>query len=749
MASRGRPNRIGPVHPWMARVRGMRRAGRLLEGFIAHRLSRPVRAITAVHRVLERSAGPIVDLLIRLWLARVFFVSGMLKIFGLGAGPYLSRVAYPVPWVEPLSPTYLGAALQMTIPILLAWGLATRWAALYMLVLVLVVQLNYLPLDINLYSAVLFGWLVICGAGPLSLDHLLARGLGDTALPLATPLTRLARAVTRHLRPYYQLFIRLWLALALYAVSTQMSPTAGLAKLIPRDSLAHFAPAPMLAMIGALLLALGLAARPTALLLIVIIAGMHVAGAAGPADVYFVMTLALLGLYGPGPLSFDQWIARVVSRVGAERSAAPAGAPRVVIVGAGFGGLACASRLMRAPLQVTLIDRHNYHLFQPLLYQVATASLSPADIATTVRGLFSDYRNVEVLLGDVTGVDSDRQAVLIGKRRLPYDYLVLATGASHSYFGRDEWEPHAPGLKTIDDAVEIRRRILAAFERAESAEDAIERQSLLTFVIVGGGPTGVELAGDIAELVRYGMDKEFRHFDPACARVVLVQSAPRLLPTFPEALSQKARHSLKRLGVEILLESKVGHIDSDGVLVNGRRIASCTVLWAAGVVASPAARWLQAAADRSGRVKVEPDLSVAGKPNVFVIGDTALVNAWKGKPVPGLAPAAKQGGTYVAKVIQDRLRGRPAPAPFSYRHMGSLATIGRKAAVASFGGINVSGAPAWWLWGAVHVAFLVGLRNRISVMFSWFWAYLTFKRGTRLITGEGRPLREDRGGIQR
>ncbi len=733
----------------MARVHGMRRAGRLLEGLIAHRLSGPVRALAAVHRLLERSAGPIADLLIRLWLAKVFFVAGVLKIFGLGAEPYLSRIAYPVPWVEPLSPTYLGAALQMTIPILLAWGLATRWAALYMLILVLVVQLNYLPLDINLYSAVLFGWLVICGAGPLSLDHLLGRGLGDTALPLATPLARLSRAVTRHLRPYYQLFIRLWLALALYAVSTRMSPAAGLARLIPRDSLAHFAPAPALALIGALLLALGLAARPTALLLIVIIAGMHVDGAAGPADVYFVMTLALLGLYGPGPLSFDQWIARAVSRAGADQSATPEGAPRVVIVGAGFGGLACASRLRRAPLQVTLIDRHNYHLFQPLLYQVATASLSPADIATTVRGLFSEHRNVEVLLGDVTGVDADRQDVLIGERRLPYDYLVLATGASHSYFGRDEWEPHAPGLKTIDDAVEIRRRILAAFERAESAEDAVERQSLLTFVIVGGGPTGVELAGDIAELVRYGMEKEFRHFDPARARVVLVQSAPRLLPTFPEALSQKARQSLERLGVEILLESKVGHIDTDGVLVNGRRIASCTVLWAAGVVASPAAHWLRAEADRSGRVKVEPDLSVAGQPNVFVIGDTALVNAWKGKPVPGLAPAAKQGGTYVAKVIQDRLRGRPAPAPFSYRHMGSLATIGRKAAVASFSGVNVSGAPAWWLWGAVHVAFLVGLRNRLSVMFSWFWAYLTFKRGTRLITGEGRPLPEDRGRMPR
>ena len=722
----------------------MRTVGHPSGGLVTHRLSRLVRVITAVYRLLERSTGPIVDLLIRLWLAKVFFVSGVLKIFGVSVEPYLSHVAYPVPGVEPLSPTYLGVALQMTIPILLALGLATRWAALYMLILVLVAQMNYLPLDINLYSAVLFGWLVVCGAGSLSLDHLLARGLGDTALPLATPLARLARAITRHLRPYYQLFVRLWLALALCAVSTEMSLPVGLTRLIPQDSLAHFAPAPVLALTGALLLAFGLAARPMALLLIVVVAGMHVVGAAGPADVYFVMTLALLGLYGPGPLSLDRWIAHILSKISAEQAVAPKGAPRVVIIGAGFGGLACASRLTRAPLQVTLIDRHNYHLFQPLLYQVATASLSPADIATTVRGLFSEYLNVECLLGDVTGVDADRQAVLVGERRLPYDYLVLATGASHSYFGRDEWEPHAPGLKTIDDAVEIRRRILAAFERAESAEDPAERRSLLTFVIVGGGPTGVELAGDIAELVRYGMEKEFRHFDPASARVVLVQSAARLLPTFPEALSRKAQRSLERLGVEVVLESKVADIDPDGVLVNGLRIASRTVLWAAGVVASPAARWLHAPADRSGRVKVEADLSVAGLPNVFVIGDTALVNAWKGKPVPGLAPAAKQGGTYVAKVVLGRLRGE-RPPPFRYRHMGSLATIGRKAAVASFGGVNVSGAPAWWLWGAVHVAFLVGLRNRISVMFSWFWAYLTFKRGTRLITGDGRPAREDRG----
>ncbi|WP_291520662.1 FAD-dependent oxidoreductase [Acidithiobacillus sp.] len=702
----------------------------------------PMGSIGTVYHVVQRSVGPMADLLIRLWLAKVFFVSGVLKIFDLSVAPYLSNVAYPVPWVEPLSPTYLGAAIQMVIPVLLALGLATRWAALYMLILVLVVQFNYLAIDINLYSAVLFGWFVICGAGPLSLDHLLARGLGDTALPFATILTRLADAITRYLKPYYQLLIRLWLGLALLAASTGVSIPTGLVQLLPEKSLAHFAPTPAIALVCAVLVAFGFVARPAALVLIMSVIGMHITGSDGPADVYFVMTLALIGLYGPGNLSLDKWILGVLPQINGMQIFPLEGAPRVVIVGAGFGGLACAAKLAKTPLQVTLIDRHNYHLFQPLLYQVATASLSPADIAATVRGLFCDHLNVQVLLGQVTGIDTAQQEVLIGKRRMPYDYLVLATGASHSYFGRDEWEPYAPGLKTIDDAVEIRRQILSAFERAESAEDPSERRGLLTFVIVGGGPTGVELAGDIAELVRHGMEKEFHHFDPASARVVLIQSAPRILPTFPETLSEKAKRSLEQLGVEVMLKSKVEHIDQEGVLINGKRLASHTVLWAAGVVASPAARWLNASADRSGRVKVEPDLSVTGLPNVFVIGDTALVNAWKGKPVPGLAPAAKQGGAYVARAIRRKLQGRPAQPPFAYRHMGSLATIGRKAAVASFNGVNMSGAPAWWLWGVIHVALLVGLRNRISVMFNWFWAYLTFKRGTRLITGDELPLED-------
>jgi NADH dehydrogenase/putative oxidoreductase len=340
-----------------------------------------------------------------------------------------------------------------------------------------------------------------------------------------------------------------------------------------------------------------------------------------------------------------------------------------------------------------------------------------------------------VLLGEVTGVDSVRQEVLLQDRRLPYDYLVLATGAAHAYFGRDEWAPYAPGLKRVEDATEIRRRLLSAFERAEATDDAQERASLLTFLIVGGGPTGVELAGAIAELARFGMEKEFRRFDPASARILLVQAAPRLLPTFPAPLSEVTRTSLAKLGVEILLDSRVEMIDDGGVTVNGRRIPSRTVLWAAGVMASPAARWLGAEADGAGRAKVGPDLSVPGLSNVFVVGDTALANAWKGGPVPGLAPAAKQGGAYVAQLIRARVEGRKEPAPFVYRHVGSLATIGRKAAVVDFGFMTLRGTVAWWFWGAMHVGFLIGLRNRVSVMFDWLWAYLTFSGGTRLITG--------------
>jgi len=691
--------------------------------------------IADAYRLLERSIAPIAELLIRFWLAQVFFVSGVIKVSNWENALYLSANEYPVAWMDPVTAAYLGAATELICPIFLAFGLATRLAALPMLFLAAVIQFNYLALDAHLYWAVLLGWFVVRGAGELSLDHLLSRGLADSALPFAGLLVRVTGIFTKAVKPVYQLVLRFWLGAALVGVG------AGIAtwpvNMLPLESVAHL-PA-VFAVVCALSFIFGFAVRPLVLAAILFSVGMHIMAAGGAADSYLLMLLSLMLLAGPGKWSLDGLIETRLRQIFPQLEGKPAfaleGLPRVVIVGAGFGGLSCAAALARTPVQVTLIDRHNYHLFQPLLYQVATASLSPGDIASTVRSLFRDYFNVRVLLGTVIGVNTAKQEVMVGAQRILYDYLVLATGATHSYFGRDEWAPYAPGLKRIEDATEIRRRMLSAFERAEATDDPVERQSLLTFLIVGGGPTGVELSGAIAELARYGMEKEFRHFDPASARVMLVQAAPRILPSFPEKLSETAKVSLEKLGVEVVLNGRVEHIDEAGVRVNGQRIAASTVLWAAGVVASPAARWLGAEADTAGRLKVGPDLSVAGQPNVFAIGDTALSVAWKGKPVPGLAPAAKQGGAYVAAVIRARVLGRATPPPFVYKHLGSLATIGRKAAVADFGWLRLSGAPAWWLWGVVHVAFLVGLRNRISVMFDWFWAYLTFKGGTRLITG--------------
>lgn len=407
----------------------------------------------------------------------------------------------------------------------------------------------------------------------------------------------------------------------------------------------------------------------------------------------------------------------------------------IVIIGGGFGGLTAALALRHAPVRVTLIDRRNYHLFQPLLYQVATAGLSPADIASPIRAILRRQRNTTVLLGKVTGIDVPGKAVLTDQRRVVYDQLVIATGARHAYFNHEEWEQFAPGLKKIDDATDIRRRILLAFERAENSNDEREQQRLLSFVIVGGGPTGVEMAGAIAELARKALSTDFRNIDPRSARIVLVESGSRVLASFPETLSAVAKRALETLGVEVRLGTRVSCCDPEGVIVPNERIEADTIIWAAGVVASPAAKWLDAEKDGAGRVVVGRDLTLEGHPEIFVIGDTALVKAANGKPLPGIAPVAKQQGAYVARVIAARVRGRPALAPFRYRHLGTMATIGRKSAVVDFGNFRLSGFLAWLFWGIVHVYALVGFRNRAAVMMGWLWAYITFERGARLITG--------------
>ncbi|HEX7719485.1 MAG TPA: NAD(P)/FAD-dependent oxidoreductase [Woeseiaceae bacterium] len=407
---------------------------------------------------------------------------------------------------------------------------------------------------------------------------------------------------------------------------------------------------------------------------------------------------------------------------------------QVVIVGAGFGGLAAATALSRSPVTVTIIDRKNHHLFQPLLYQVATAALSPADIAWPIRRILRRQKNVQILLGDVTGVDSDCREVTVGERQIPFDMLVLASGATHSWFGHDEWAPHAPGLKTIGDAVEMRRRILMAFEKAEMQDDTAERDRLLTFVVVGGGPTGVEMAGAIAELARRALAADFRRIDPRRTRVVLVEAGPKLLPSFPEALSDYARRALEKLGVEVRLGSPVTDCAASGVSFDGVHIAAGTIIWAAGVAASPVASWLNVPSDRAGRIEVNPNLEVPGHAGVFVIGDAALCRNDEGQALPGVAPVAKQQGQFAGLLIDARARGRKEPGSFRYRDAGQMATIGRRAGVVDFGRIRFKGWLAWWFWGIVHIFFLINLRSRLIVAIHWLWSYLTFDRGARLIT---------------
>jgi NADH dehydrogenase len=408
-----------------------------------------------------------------------------------------------------------------------------------------------------------------------------------------------------------------------------------------------------------------------------------------------------------------------------------------VIVGAGFGGMMAARGLARGPVDVLVIDRHNYHLFQPLLYQVATAALSPADIAEPIRVVLRHQRNATVLLDEVIGVDPQAHIVKTrtgtGQR---YDWLILATGSRYTYFGHADWPSRAPGLKSLDDATLIRRRALLAFEEAEAASDPALRQRLLTFVLVGAGPTGVEMAGALAELAHATLSRDFRNINPRTARIILVEAGSRVLAGFPEKLSAFAVRSLERMGVEVLLDTPIEAIDDDGVTAKGGRLEAANVIWCAGVEASPVARWLAAPAARGGRVQVAADLSVPGHPEIFVIGDAAFVTGPDGQPLPGLAPVAKQQGHYVGELLTCRVRGDPNPPPFRYRDEGALATIGRHSAIADFGWVRLTGWAAWVIWGIVHIFFLIGFRNRASVFLNWLWAWVTYGRGARLITGE-------------
>jgi NADH dehydrogenase len=410
---------------------------------------------------------------------------------------------------------------------------------------------------------------------------------------------------------------------------------------------------------------------------------------------------------------------------------------RVVIVGAGFGGLEAARALSKSEVDITLIDRRNFHLFQPLLYQVATAALSPGDIAWPTRSIFRRLKNVNVLMADISGVDTVARTVSDGTAVIPYDYLIIATGATHSYFGHDEWSQFAPALKTIDDALKIRQRLLLAFEQAELSTDPEQRRRCMTTVIVGGGATGVEMAGAIAELAHRTLLGEFRQIEPEKTRIVLIEAGPRILPTFPEHMSEIARRSLQSMRVEVRTASSVTDCNARGVaLAGGAHIDAATVIWAAGVAASPAGAWLDAARDRAGRVEVTGNLSVKGLPEIYVIGDTATVRGKGERPVPGIAPAAKQMGRYVGKVLAAKLIGREIAAPFVYRNLGDLAAVGRKSALVSLGRFELSGFFGWLFWCVAHIWFLIGFRSRVVVTFSWIWSYVTYKRGARLISDQ-------------
>ena len=683
-----------------------------------------VRPLLQAVDTVSRWLRPWLALLIRAWLAQAFLVS---QVGGLMLGGQLDAPLSGAWWTaaaQQVAHSAPGTIIQAVCPLLLLAGLLTRPASLAMLIQVALVPPTGMTADRGALWVALLAWLLVSGPGTLSLDALFARGASASALPGRRALAAAIAWLDSWLAPPILLLLRLLAAVAILPWLTG-TPLPGWAR---PPELGAMLPSLLLGLL-ALLLIPGLAVPAAALLLALSVPFIPMAG---DQQLFWILLLGVLVLHGGGPLSLDAVLRR---RLDAMPEGPQPGWPHVIVVGGGFGGVAAVRKLALVHCRVTLVDRRNHQLFQPLLYQVATAGLSPAEIASPIRTLLRGQPNARVLLAEVTGVDTAARTVETDRGRLDYDTLVLATGAQHAYFGHDEWALFAPGLKSIEDATSIRRRLLLAFERAEGTDDPAERAAWMTFVVVGGGPTGVELAGAICELARHGMESEFRRIDPTQARVLLVQAAPRLLPPFTEQSSAAAAASLRALGVEVLLDSRVGEVRADAVVVDGVPLPARTVLWAAGVMASPAAKWLGVEADRAGRVVVGPDLSIANLPNVFAIGDTAASDGWNGKPVPGLAPAAKQGGAYAARVIRARLDGKPAPPPFRYRHLGNLATIGREAAVAEFGPLRFRGALAWWLWGAVHIALLVDGRSRVAVMVDWIWSYLTFKRSTRLITG--------------
>ncbi|MEP5938747.1 MAG: FAD-dependent oxidoreductase [Erythrobacter sp.] len=681
---------------------------------------------------------PFTDLFVRFAVAQFFIRSGLVKFGNWDTALLLATQEYPVPWMAPATAAALGLAIELIGPVLLVLGLFTRPAAIAMGTLTIVAQAYYIPTTTNLFLIAMLIWYAIYGPAAFSLDRLFASGLRNSAIPLASQMARVGDFLREKVAPVAMLAIRLWLALSMFASLGYFEPSIALATWLPLGSFAGIPD--WLVMVFAVMLVIGWMTSLVAFVLLLAIGAVVISGIHPDITFYPVLLLAIYDGRGPGFPSVDgafaSWMEKHIL-FDREYKDIPDDWPHIVVIGAGFGGLAAVNRLKRLPVRITLIDKHNYHLFQPLLYQIASATLNPADIAVPIRSLFKDDGNVRVIKGDVSAIDSEGKSVSFGSgQSVSFDRLVIATGASHSYFGNEDWGKFAPGLKTIEDGVAVRGAILDAFEQAEASDDPDRIRRLLNFVIVGGGATGVELAGAIAELAKVSVEREFRTVDPASARVVLVQSGERILPQFPEELSAKATASLEDLEVEVRTNSRVTSIAADHVKIgDDERIETETVLWAAGVIASPAAQWLGAEADRAGKVIVDEHLRAEGHDDIFVIGDTAASLAWDGDAVPGLAPAAKQAGTHVAKIVEAQLLGKDEPAPFVYKHRGSLATIGRKAAVADIGRWKLSGSFAWWLWGVIHVGFLTGARNRAAVVMNWVWSFFASHSGVRLITG--------------
>lgn len=711
-----------------------------------------IRRCGSILHFMEGILAPSMDFIRRLTLAQVFFISGVLKLSDWDNALYLSAHEYPVSWMNAAMAAHLGVFIEIVCPMLLVLGLMTRFAALGLLVLTAIAQTVYQPVNVQVFWIIILGYWVVMGARKQSLDYLL-RGLKDSALPLMQFLGDVFDFLKQHIGPVYILAIRLWIAAVLYIAghtameSMEITPYFQFLAYQPHLSILRGMQeniwVDVLCGIGALCIACGFATRIVSIASLIILAiitqHLAVSEIQKAEFLYWIMLLTILCFAGPGKYSLDGILRHTLSKafpqLDGDHKANLSKAPHVVIIGAGFGGVAAAKALRTTACRVTLIDKHNYHLFQPLLYQVATASLSPSDIATPIRALFRDQDNVRIMLNEVTGIDKAQQQVMLADgKSLSFDYLVIATGARHSYFGKDEWAAFAPGMKRVEDAIAVRAKLLSAFEAAENSDDPLEQQRLMTFVIVGGGPTGVELAGALAELAHTGMQDEFRRIDPKKAKIYLVEAGPRVLAVMPESISHYTKGALERLGVTVLTGGRVETIDASGVIINGNRIESLNVIWAAGVQASAAAQWLAVEADRSGRAKVNKDLTVPGAPNIYAIGDTVYAEVWNNKPMPGLAPAAKQSGQFAARHIRARIEGASPAKEFNYKHYGSLATIGRKSAVADFGRVKMQGPIAWWFWGAVHVMFLANLQSRISVVVEWFWAYVTFKRSTRLIT---------------